>query len=269
MALTLSTCTSFTDDANTFIVKTTDDGGHTVTWTLAAPNHSEKNEWVTYINAHVYTHHCNKVFHLSTETALDRRLMTASRKTPSRGMVSGDGDVGGVAFWQLTHPEAPAKGQKQGPQVLPVGIRMLPDVNASRTGEGVFPGEHVEVVATREDGNQTYLELADNRGWVFTVNPKTGTPLFVPAVGYTYRVQSGLKFQVASSEANGVPIQYNPGDCSPFTGAQLQAGEIVETTASFVLDMDLKHSLFVKLADGRGWVNTRGKSGGIGLHALK
>ena len=46
MGLTLSTCTSFTDDANTFVVKTTDDAGHTVAWTLAAPNHTEKNEWV-------------------------------------------------------------------------------------------------------------------------------------------------------------------------------------------------------------------------------
>lgn len=70
-------------------------------------------------------------------------------------------------------------------------------------------------------------------------------------------------------QTKGVPIQYNPGDCSPFTGSLLQAGETVETTASFVLDMDLKHSMFVKLADGRGWVNTRGKNGGIGLRALK
>jgi hypothetical protein len=47
MLLDLSTCTSFTDDAATFIVKTTDEGtGHTLTWTLAAPNHTEKNEWV-------------------------------------------------------------------------------------------------------------------------------------------------------------------------------------------------------------------------------
>jgi hypothetical protein len=46
MTLSLSTCTSFTDDANTFVVKTTDEADHTLTWTLAAPNHTEKNEWV-------------------------------------------------------------------------------------------------------------------------------------------------------------------------------------------------------------------------------
>lgn len=47
MHLSLSTCTSFTDDANTFIVKTTDEKKNAPTWTLAAPNHSEKNEWVS------------------------------------------------------------------------------------------------------------------------------------------------------------------------------------------------------------------------------
>lgn len=46
MELTLSTCTSFTDDANAFTVKTTDAAGHPVSWTLSAPSHTEKNEWV-------------------------------------------------------------------------------------------------------------------------------------------------------------------------------------------------------------------------------
>jgi hypothetical protein len=74
--------------------------------------------------------------------------------------------------------------------------------------------------------------------------------------------------QPSSDQTSGVPIQYNPGDCSPYTGARLLPHEIVETTASFVLDLDRRQSLFVKLADGRGWVNTRGKEGGIGLKAL-
>jgi hypothetical protein len=79
----------------------------------------------------------------------------------------------------------------------------------------------------------------------------------------SYHITS-LLFQVS-----GVPIQYNPGDCSPYTGALLQPGDLVTASASFQLDMDLKHSLFVKLADGRGWVNTRGKEGGIGLMMVK
>jgi hypothetical protein len=83
--------------------------------------------------------------------------------------------------------------------MLPVGIRTLPDAASSRTGEGVFPGEHVEVVASREEGALTYLQLADHRGWVFSLNPSTASLLFVPAVGYTYYPQR-MRFQVASAE---------------------------------------------------------------------
>ena len=46
MLLSLSTCTSFTDDDNCFIVKTSDENGQNVTWTLAAPSLAEKNDWV-------------------------------------------------------------------------------------------------------------------------------------------------------------------------------------------------------------------------------
>ena len=67
---------------------------------------------------------------------------------------------------------------------------------------------------------------------------------------------------------HGVPIQYNPGNYSPFTGSILSSGEIVEADASFILDLDLQHCLYLKLADGRGWVNTRGKNGGIGMKSI-
>lgn len=287
---------------------------------------------------------------MEAETALDRRLMgaSASKKT-RRGSFSPDTEDKGVTFWQLTlfedeEGDEGGEGKKgAAARVLPVGIRTLPDVHSSRTGEGIFPGEHVEVVATQEEAVEeeskvkrrqavTYLQLADRRGWVFSLSPLTRALLFVPAVGYTYRPQQGLQFQVANTEVrtlfyppfcvcvsltlslrfcidglhfiyftfltnvllmftfvltssvcklcvyscfltsilqtNGVPIQYNPGDCSPFTGAVLHPGDIVETTASFQLDMDLRQSLFVKLADGRGWVNTRGQEGAIGLRLL-
>ena len=46
MMLSLDTCTSFTDNADTFVVKAGDDKSNTLVWTLAAPNHNDKNEWV-------------------------------------------------------------------------------------------------------------------------------------------------------------------------------------------------------------------------------
>lgn len=105
-----------------------------------------------------------------------------------------------MTFWQLLQPENQRTGHRGSRQVFPVGIRTLPDINSSRTGEGIFPGEHVEVVSTREEGNLTFLQLADDRGWVFSLNPKSGSSLFVPAVGYSYRLQRGLQFQVSDTE---------------------------------------------------------------------
>lgn len=152
---------------------------------------------MTYINAHVYAHHCNQVTHMAEKTPLDRRLISAT--TPKK---RNDGDDDDVTFWQLVP-------QDRG-RVLPVGIRTLPDVSSSRTGEGIFPGEHVEVVSTREgEGTMSYLQLADHRGWVFSSNPSTAALLFVPAVGYTYRRQDGLEFQVADTEVSA------PNACYP------------------------------------------------------
>jgi hypothetical protein len=228
---------------------------------------------VTYINAHVYTHHCNQIAQADKKTKLDRRLInatTCSTPTSPRSSLGSAEDVedlqGGVTFWQLIQTEgrggsgdvdghghghvgdagrgkisSPGRvrggsrgGKGGGNRMGPVGIRTLPDVFSSRTGEGIFPGEHVEVVGTiGEDGDDTdgdddyedegeggsgkvtnktsgkrngnnngltFLELADNRGWVFSLNPVTLQPLFVPAVGYTYRIQHGLQFEVASTE---------------------------------------------------------------------
>ena len=153
---------------------------------------------VTYINAHVYTHHCNQVAQLRSETSLDRRLLSATRTRLTRSNSTGvEEDASGVSFWQLRRHYGNSKNKMQN---MPVSIRTLPCITASRTGEGIFPGEHVEVVGTQEEGGNTFLQLADNRGWLFTLNPRDGSSLFVPAVGYTYRHHESLKFQVADTE---------------------------------------------------------------------
>ena len=41
-----------------------------------------------------------------------------------------------------------------------------------RTGDGIFPGDVVEVVQTLRDREQTYLRLAGDRGWLFQYHPK-------------------------------------------------------------------------------------------------
>lgn len=67
-----------------------------------------------------------------------------------------------------------------GAQRRPVGIRTLPLVNGPRTGDGLYPGDIVEVnqivVDTSDPAKpQRYLRLANDRGWVFENHPVVST----------------------------------------------------------------------------------------------
>lgn len=62
-----------------------------------------------------------------------------------------------------------------------IGVRELPDINSTRTGQQVLPGERFRVVDIRPgDGEQLYLRLADGRGWVFTHSGQDGRRLCTP-----------------------------------------------------------------------------------------
>lgn len=99
--------------------------------------------------------------------------------------------------------------QKSSLQRRPVGIRTLPYVLGPRTGEGLFPGDIVEIVqivteeerdaynnnvtinnknntnnnndnnANEEIESQRFLRLAGDRGWVFESHPTVQIHLFI------------------------------------------------------------------------------------------
>eukprot|EP00930_Biecheleria_cincta_P072118 TRINITY_DN59561_c0_g1_i1.p1 TRINITY_DN59561_c0_g1~~TRINITY_DN59561_c0_g1_i1.p1 ORF type:complete len:212 (+),score=48.85 TRINITY_DN59561_c0_g1_i1:98-733(+) len=62
-----------------------------------------------------------------------------------------------------------------------VGIRTEPDVNSERTGLSLLCGQMFQVseLLPAEDG-QTYLKLADGRGWAFTHSARDGRLLCSP-----------------------------------------------------------------------------------------
>jgi hypothetical protein len=66
-----------------------------------------------------------------------------------------------------------------------------------RTGEGVFPGEIVEVVQSIDMNSNTFLRLADDRGWVFCTHPTNMTMLFtqVPRDQYSY-IERPSKYKI-------------------------------------------------------------------------
>eukprot|EP00440_Ansanella_granifera_P041275 gb/GFBE01044761.1/.p1 GENE.gb/GFBE01044761.1/~~gb/GFBE01044761.1/.p1 ORF type:complete len:230 (+),score=50.90 gb/GFBE01044761.1/:1-690(+) len=67
------------------------------------------------------------------------------------------------------------------PKGAAIGIRELPDVNSNRTGMSIISREVFEVSdILPAEGGQTYLKLADGRGWVFTHSSRDGRLLCQP-----------------------------------------------------------------------------------------
>eukprot|EP00928_Gymnodinium_smaydae_P072901 TRINITY_DN56186_c0_g1_i1.p1 TRINITY_DN56186_c0_g1~~TRINITY_DN56186_c0_g1_i1.p1 ORF type:complete len:218 (-),score=55.88 TRINITY_DN56186_c0_g1_i1:36-689(-) len=63
------------------------------------------------------------------------------------------------------------------PQGCAIGVRAGPSVQAPRTGQSIYPGEvfPVQQIMPSPDGSgQTYLLLADGRGWAFTHSGRDG-----------------------------------------------------------------------------------------------
>jgi hypothetical protein len=125
-------------------------------WFLLAKDERELHEWVTAISAHVH------MVHVLSPGYLRKDYLSMGRRNHS--------------FWRVPIP-------KDGRARLPVGIRTIPELNGPRTGEGVYPGEIFEVVhelnvaADATNAGNTFLCLADERGWVFIRHPKYNTLL--------------------------------------------------------------------------------------------
>lgn len=54
---------------------------------------------------------------------------------------------------------------------------------APRTGEGLFPGEVIEVTQVLSSEGSTFLRLANDRGWTYARSPSDGGVLFEDLAG--------------------------------------------------------------------------------------
>lgn len=139
----------------------------------------EMTDWMRTINAHIHVTFCTE----------ENILYPTHQDYWDAGQVV-------VSFWRV--PIAMSRVGKGGVakasmQRRPVGIRTLPFVHGPRTGEGLFPGDIVEIVQTINESQrdsisldfetktrtttfdsseqQQYLRLAGDRGWVFENHP--------------------------------------------------------------------------------------------------
>lgn len=152
-------------------------------------------------------------------------------------------------------------------QRKPVGIRTLPIVDGPRTGEGLYPGDIVEiqqVIDSQVGKEQHFLRLANDQGWVFEFHPQADYSIMIEMNG---KIQEKLFNYLYPEDNLENLLIYSSPHCHPdtATGESLSPGSRFQGCAEWSISSsflpnsssdedDVLDLIFVKLVDGRGWV---------------
>mmetsp|Transcript_9767 Transcript_9767/g.14692 ORF Transcript_9767/g.14692 Transcript_9767/m.14692 type:complete len:1438 (-) Transcript_9767:159-4472(-) len=218
-----TTVTSFTNTKHCFCLRNDEE-----VWFLLANDEDSMMRWMIAINAVVHQ------IYLQTYTVPEND------------------------YWTPEYPEIRAF-YLMVPDAAPQWIRTYPEYDAPRTGDGLFPGEVIEVVqkfSGSGNNNRVFLRLAGDRGWTFLTHPQTKDVLFEEIIGQIEEDNKVYGFMATAEDP--VPILYGPGVDSQQTGEYLEPGEKVRASERFIPDGKAE-IIFIKLADGRGWMPVRRK----------
>eukprot|EP00903_Cladosiphon_okamuranus_P015046 g13919.t2 len=221
MKLTSSTVTSYTNTKNCFCVRT----GKT-SWFLLARSLDDMKRWMAAVNLRV-----RHIFQREHGVFDDYRGQGRTGRFFYR-MVEGS-----VPQWILTHPMG----------------------KAPRTGDGLFPGEVIEVTQVMSSEGLTFLRLANDRGWTYARSPTDGGVLFEDLAGGVS--EDTEEYSFPSGASGMVPILHGPGLKTQATGITILPGERTRAVERFT-PLDNAKVVFVKLADGRGWIPVKSGSRG-------
>lgn len=218
MEIVATTITSFTNTKNCFCLRTGEE-----VWFLLAKDEPTMLKWMIAINANVR----QKYLMFYTPAADD--------------------------FWGTDKPVSTFYRMK--PESLPQWIRTDPELEAPRTGDGLFEGEVMEVtqVLNRGEGIK-YMRLADGRGWVCMNPPGSPADMYALVSADYVPDRNTYKFQREENQEGDfhIPILVGPGRESQESGTELSNGDKVKASYRFTSKED--GSMFIKLQDGRGWV---------------
>lgn len=211
-------------------------------WYLLAESEEDQDDWMKALHGHVHIQYL--------------------RENKLLGKDFWDEGVIGLSLWKVPSPNAANTARR------PVGIRSVPHVNGPRTGEGLFAGDIVEIVQTIEDSenNQRYLRLSDDRGWVFENHPSADYAIMIPVGGRL--VETLHTYEYEKDFLANLPIFSNPRCSNEFvTNLSFSPGSRFQTTIEWSISSDLLGDgregeddeeniafCFLKLRDGRGWV---------------
>ncbi|CAN0100971.1 unnamed protein product [Scytosiphon promiscuus] len=226
MELTAHSITSYTNTKNCFCVRTGEDPG----WFVLAKDENSMNRWMTAINAQIHGLFI-KMYNVPEDNYWSQGLK-------------------GRFFYRMVDDS------------LPQWIRTYPEDAAPRTGDGLFPGEVIEVTQVLTNKEKVYLRIANDRGWTYAKNPADDSVLFEEISGDI--AQDTRKYGFPPSAKDPIPILFGPGLESQQTGEALIPGERAEATERFT-PADGSGVVFIKLRDGRGWVPVRKRNGSFGV----
>lgn len=160
----------------------------------------------------------------------------------------------------------------------PLDIREQPDVDGPRTGLLMHPGETFGVNEVRVGGlGVLFLGLLDGRGWVFDRKPGAGimcrrTPAPAPPPSFcTAGGRAAGRFNAGANiwihrprEAAPLTIRSQPDIGGQRTAEMLMPGDVFEVSQEFEgRGPDGTAVIYLKLADGRGWVFDRKPGAGL------
>ncbi|CBJ30507.1 conserved unknown protein [Ectocarpus siliculosus] len=225
MELTAHSITSYTNTKNCFCVRT----GEAV-WFLLGKDELALNKWMTAINAQIHG------------------LFIKLYNVPEDNYWSQG--TNGRFFYRMVD------------DALPQWIRTYPEQAAPRTGDGLFPGEVIEVAQTLTNKETEFLRIGNDRGWTYAKNPADGSTLFEEIDGEV--VPDTRNYGFPPSAKDPIPLLFGPGLESQQTGEALIPGERAEAMERFTPG-DGSGVVFIKLKDGRGWVPVRKRNGSFGV----
>eukprot|EP00752_Nemacystus_decipiens_P009414 g8417.t1 len=225
MELTAHSITSYTNTKNCFCVRTGE-----VVWFLLGKDEASMNKWMTAINAQIHGLFI-KLYNVPEDNYWSQGLK-------------------GRFFYRMVDDS------------LPQWIRTYPEEAAPRTGDGLFPGEVIEVAQVLTNKEKVFLRIANDRGWTYAKNPADDSMLFEEISGDIAEDKRNYGFPPTANEP--IPILFGPGLESQQTGEALIPGERAEAMERFT-PADGSGVVFIKLSDGRGWVPVRKKNGSFGV----
>jgi hypothetical protein len=136
----------------------------------------------------------------------------------------------------------------------PVGLRRYPHKNSPRTGDVIQPGEVIQVIQEIDIDGVKYVRTIGGStcsGWMFQTHPLLGIVMLEYLPGEL--VEKYQSYMFKTDQSAPITILTGPSENCGKTSHSIFPGEEIDISEIWK-PCDGEGKTFVKLCDGRGWV---------------